>query len=78
MPLNDKRLLGEFFGDEDRKLFLATVGEMVERFGVRVMEENVVSAAGTTFRLNETTMQRLIRELGYEPHRRNNWYQRLD
>jgi cyclic dehypoxanthinyl futalosine synthase len=47
-------------------------------FGSVMMEENVVSAAGTTFRLNEATMQRLIRELGYEPHRRNNWYQLLN
>jgi cyclic dehypoxanthinyl futalosine synthase len=47
-------------------------------FGSVMMEENVVSSAGTTFRINEATMQRLIRELGYEPHRRNNWYQLLD
>jgi cyclic dehypoxanthinyl futalosine synthase len=47
-------------------------------FGSVMMEENVVSSAGTTFRINEATMQRLIRELGYEPHRRNNWYQLLN
>jgi cyclic dehypoxanthinyl futalosine synthase len=47
-------------------------------FGSVMMEENVVSSAGTTFRINEATMQRLIRELGYEPHRRNNWYQYLN
>src|SRR5881628_2201342 len=43
-------------------------------FGSVMMEENVVSSAGTTFRIDEATMQRLIRELGYEPHRRDNWY----
>jgi len=32
---NERRAI--FFGDEDRKLFLASVGEMVERFGARVM-----------------------------------------
>lgn len=32
---NERRAI--FYDDEDRKLFLATVGEMVERFGVRVM-----------------------------------------
>jgi REP element-mobilizing transposase RayT len=32
---NERRAV--FFGDEDRKVFLATVGEMVERFGARVM-----------------------------------------
>jgi cyclic dehypoxanthinyl futalosine synthase len=47
-------------------------------FGSVMMEENVVSAAGTTFRINEATMQRLIRELGFSPHRRNNWYQLLN
>jgi len=47
-------------------------------FGSVMMEENVVSAAGTTFRINESTMQRLIRELGFEPRRRNNWYQLLN
>ena len=47
-------------------------------FGSVMMEENVVSQAGATFRINEATMQRLIRELGYDPHRRNNWYQLLN
>jgi cyclic dehypoxanthinyl futalosine synthase len=47
-------------------------------FGSVMMEENVVSSAGATFKINEATMQRLIREMGYEPHRRNNWYQLLN
>jgi cyclic dehypoxanthinyl futalosine synthase len=47
-------------------------------FGSVMMEENVVSQAGATYRINEETMQRLIRELSYEPHRRNNWYQLLN
>jgi cyclic dehypoxanthinyl futalosine synthase len=47
-------------------------------FGSVMMEENVVSQDGATFRINEETMQRLIRELGYEPHRRDNWYQLLN
>jgi cyclic dehypoxanthinyl futalosine synthase len=47
-------------------------------FGSVMMEENVVSQAGATFRINEETMRRLIGELGYEPHRRNNWYQLLN
>jgi len=47
-------------------------------FGSVMMEENVVSQAGATFRINEETMQRLIRELGYEPHRRDNWYHLLN
>lgn len=47
-------------------------------FGSVMMEENVVSSAGTSFRLNSAEIERLIREAGYEPHRRNNWYQLLN
>jgi len=59
------------------------IGQLALQFGANdfgsvMMEENVVSAAGTTFRTDEATLRRLIAELGYAPHRRNNWYQRLD
>jgi menaquinone biosynthesis protein, SCO4550 family len=47
-------------------------------FGSVMMEENVVSSAGTSFRLNSAEIERLVREAGYEPRRRNNWYQLLD
>ena len=47
-------------------------------FGSVMMEENVVSQAGACFRVDEGTIKRLIAELGYEPHRRNNWYQLLN
>lgn len=47
-------------------------------FGSVMMEENVVSSAGTTFRLNAAEIERLIREAGYEPHRRSTWYELLD
>jgi len=47
-------------------------------FGSVMMEENVVSAAGTTFRLNAAQIESLIRDAGYEPHRRNNWYELLN
>jgi cyclic dehypoxanthinyl futalosine synthase len=47
-------------------------------FGSVMMEENVVSQAGATYRINEGTMCGLIRELGYTPKRRNNWYQLLN
>ncbi|MDQ6860507.1 MAG: dehypoxanthine futalosine cyclase [Verrucomicrobiota bacterium] len=46
-------------------------------FGSVMMEENVVSSAGTTFRLNAADIEQLIREAGYEPRRRNNWYELL-
>ena len=47
-------------------------------FGSVMMEENVVSAAGTTFRLNAAQIESLIRDAGYEPRRRNNWYELLN
>jgi cyclic dehypoxanthinyl futalosine synthase len=38
----------------------------------------VVSQAGTTFKMSVQDMQRLIRDLGYEPHQRDNWYNLLN
>jgi len=47
-------------------------------FGSVMMEENVVSSAGTSFRLNKEQIERLIREAGFEPHQRDNWYRMLN
>ena len=47
-------------------------------FGSVMMEENVVSKAGTSFRLNTGEIERLITEAGYSARRRNNWYEFLD
>src|SRR5213076_167140 len=47
-------------------------------FGSVMMEENVVSSAGTTFRLDGAEIESLIRGAGYEPRRRNNWYELLE
>jgi len=47
-------------------------------FGSLMMEENVVSSAGTSFRLTLEEMKRLIREAGYEPRQRNNSYGLVD
>jgi cyclic dehypoxanthinyl futalosine synthase len=43
-------------------------------FGSVMMEENVVSAAGTSFRLAKEQIEALIGDAGYEPKRRDNWY----
>ena len=43
-------------------------------FGSVMMEENVVSSAGTTFRLNKEQIERLIGQAGYEAHQRVTWY----
>jgi cyclic dehypoxanthinyl futalosine synthase len=47
-------------------------------FGSVMMEENVVSAAGTSFRLVKEEIEELVRDAGYEPRRRNNWYRLID
>jgi cyclic dehypoxanthinyl futalosine synthase len=59
------------------------IGQIALRYGANdfgsvMMEENVVSSAGTAFRLNVEQIGRLIGESGYEPHRRDNWYRLLD
>ena len=43
-------------------------------FGSVMMEENVVSSAGTSFRLAKGQIEELIGDAGYEPRRRDNWY----
>ena len=47
-------------------------------FGSVMMEENVVSQAGAHFRLQTEDICSLIRGAGYEPHRRDNWYDLLN
>jgi cyclic dehypoxanthinyl futalosine synthase len=59
------------------------IGQVALKYGANdlgsiMIEENVVSQAGTTFRMTVADMQRLIKELGYEPHQRDNWYQLLN
>ncbi|MBK8271017.1 MAG: hypothetical protein IPK83_22980 [Planctomycetes bacterium] len=43
--------------------------------GSVMMEENVVSAAGTTYRLDEEMIRRLITDSGWRPQKRNHYYQ---
>jgi len=47
-------------------------------FGSVMIEENVVSAAGTTFRMDSEEVERHIRDAGFTPARRNMRYQRID
>jgi cyclic dehypoxanthinyl futalosine synthase len=47
----------------------------LDDFGSTMMEENVVSAAGTDFVMPISEIERLISEAGYEPRRRNTLYQ---
>jgi cyclic dehypoxanthinyl futalosine synthase len=55
------------------------IGQIALKYGANdlgsiMIEENVVSQAGTTFRMTVPDMHRLINDLGYEPHQRDNWY----
>jgi cyclic dehypoxanthinyl futalosine synthase len=55
------------------------IGQVALKFGANdlgsiMIEENVVSQAGTTFRMGVADMRRLISELGYVPYQRDNWY----
>jgi cyclic dehypoxanthinyl futalosine synthase len=59
------------------------IGQVALKYGANdlgsiMIEENVVSAAGTTFRMGVADMQRLITDLGYEPRQRDNWYRLLN
>jgi len=59
------------------------IGQVALKYGANdlgsiMIEENVVSQAGATFRMGVADMQRVIRELGYEPHQRDNWYRLLN
>lgn len=56
--------LGLFYGAND--------------MGSVMMEENVVSSAGTTFCLNEPVLCRLIRDAGFIPAQRDNVYDIID
>ena len=55
------------------------IGQVALKYGANdlgsiMIEENVVSQAGTTFRMTVPDMHRFIKDLGYEPHQRDNWY----
>ncbi len=55
------------------------VGQVALRFGCNdfgtlMMEENVVSAANTTYRTTSAEIERLIRDAGYRPVRRRQDY----
>jgi cyclic dehypoxanthinyl futalosine synthase len=59
------------------------IGQLALFFGANdmgsvMMEENVVSAAGTTYRLNEAEIRRLITDAGWAPQQRDQYYRPID
>lgn len=58
------------------------IGQLSMFFGANdlgsiMIEENVVSSAGTSFAMNEAKMQKIIREAGWYPFKRNTLYTNL-
>ncbi|HEX2251645.1 MAG TPA: cyclic dehypoxanthinyl futalosine synthase [Thermoanaerobaculia bacterium] len=58
------------------------IGQTALHFGADDMgsimiEENVVSAAGTSYHMSQEEMERLIRQAGFEPRQRTNLYERF-
>ena len=56
------------------------IGQVALKYGANdlgsiMLEENVVSQAGATFRMTVPDMHRLIQDLGLEPRQRNTWAQ---
>lgn len=59
------------------------IGQLALLFGANdmgstMLEENVVSQAGATFRMTEAAIRRVIEDLGFLPRRRNMYYQILE
>ncbi|MGE3180887.1 MAG: radical SAM protein [Phycisphaerae bacterium] len=59
------------------------VGQLALFFGANdmgsvMMEENVVSAAGATYRLDEGMIRRLIIDAGWQPQQRDQYYNPID
>jgi cyclic dehypoxanthinyl futalosine synthase len=59
------------------------IGQVALQFGANdlgsiMIEENVVSQAGTTYRMGVADMRRLIKDMGFEAHQRDNWYNLLN
>ena len=59
------------------------IGQVALKYGANdlgsiMIEENVVSEAGTTFRMGVADMRRLIAGVGFAARQRDNWYRLVD
>lgn len=61
-----------------RKTGQAALHYGCDDMGSLMLEENVVSAAGTCFSVNREEMDRMIREAGFEPWQRDNIYRSVE
>ena len=62
---------------QGKKIGQAALAWGADDMGSIMIEENVVSAAGTAYQMSQDEMERLIRSAGYEPRQRTNLYERF-
>jgi cyclic dehypoxanthinyl futalosine synthase len=61
---------------QGKKIGLVALAFGADDMGSIMIEENVVSAAGTAYTMSQEEMEHLIRSAGYEPRQRTNLYER--
>jgi cyclic dehypoxanthinyl futalosine synthase len=59
------------------KIGAISLGYGVNDFGSTMLEENVVSSAGTSYDMPISEIERIIRDAGYEPRRRDTLYSQV-
>ena len=62
---------------QGKKIGQAALAFGADDMGSIMIEENVVSSAGTSYRMSQDEMEHLIRSAGYIPKQRTNLYERL-
>jgi cyclic dehypoxanthinyl futalosine synthase len=62
---------------QGKKIGQAALAFGADDMGSIMIEENVVSSAGTSYRMSQDEMEHLIRSAGYVPKQRTNLYERL-
>ena len=62
---------------QGKKIGQTALGFGADDMGSIMIEENVVSSAGTSYRMSQDEMEHLIRSAGYTPKQRTNLYERI-
>jgi cyclic dehypoxanthinyl futalosine synthase len=62
---------------QGKKIGQAALAFGADDMGSIMIEENVVSSAGTAYRMSQDEMEHLIEAAGYQPRQRTNLYERL-
>lgn len=62
---------------QGKKIGQASLAFGADDMGSIMIEENVVSSAGTTYRMSQDEMEHLISSAGYTPKQRTNLYERI-